>query len=85
MKRQFGNEVLDRRDFLTRASMGAAAVSLAGISPLTRAASPGKKDFPKGKAEHCIFLWLGGGMAQIDTSLRSNEGERKWFVCTSTP
>ena len=22
---------------------------------------------PKGKAEHCIFIWLGGGMAQIDT------------------
>lgn len=22
---------------------------------------------PKGKAEHCIFLWLGGGMGQIDT------------------
>ena len=20
-----------------------------------------------GKAEHCIFLWLGGGMAQVDT------------------
>ncbi|MCA1964191.1 MAG: DUF1501 domain-containing protein [Prosthecobacter sp.] len=22
---------------------------------------------PKGKAEHCIFIWLGGGMGQIDT------------------
>ncbi|MBL8866170.1 MAG: DUF1501 domain-containing protein, partial [Planctomycetia bacterium] len=22
---------------------------------------------PKGKAEHCIFLWLGGGMGQLDT------------------
>ena len=22
---------------------------------------------PKGKAEHCIFIWLGGGMAQIDS------------------
>lgn len=22
---------------------------------------------PKGKAEHCIFIWLGGGMAQCDT------------------
>lgn len=22
---------------------------------------------PKGKAEHCIFIWLGGGMSQIDT------------------
>ena len=24
------------------------------------------KEFPKGKAEHCIFIWLGGGAAQID-------------------
>ena len=22
---------------------------------------------PQGKAEHCIFLWLGGGAGQIDT------------------
>lgn len=22
---------------------------------------------PKGKAEHCIFIWLGGGMSQVDT------------------
>lgn len=22
---------------------------------------------PKGKAEHCIFIWLGGGMAHMDT------------------
>jgi hypothetical protein len=22
---------------------------------------------PRGKADHCIFIWLGGGMAQIDT------------------
>jgi hypothetical protein len=22
---------------------------------------------PRGRAEHCIFIWLGGGMAQIDT------------------
>ena len=22
---------------------------------------------PKGKAEHCIFIWLGGGMCQLDT------------------
>ena len=22
---------------------------------------------PLGKAEHCVFIWLGGGMSQIDT------------------
>lgn len=30
-------------------------------------ASSGASIIPKGKAEHCIFLWLGGGMAQVDT------------------
>src|SRR5438105_6144705 len=24
------------------------------------------KSAPRGKAEHCIFIWLGGGAAQID-------------------
>ncbi|MEC8929763.1 MAG: DUF1501 domain-containing protein [Verrucomicrobiota bacterium] len=38
--------------------MGAAAV------PGVLAA---EKKFPKGKAEHCIFIWLGGGACQIDT------------------
>lgn len=41
-----------RRDFL--------ATSLAAAVPPL--ASP-----PRGRADHCIFLWLGGGMAQIDT------------------
>jgi hypothetical protein len=35
--------------------------------------------FPKGKAEHCIFIWLGGGMGQIDTfdpkALGDNRGK----------
>ncbi len=46
---------LNRRDFL----LGSAAL---GATALTAGAST-----PFGKAEHCIFLWLGGGMAQIDT------------------
>src|SRR3954454_7316629 len=28
-----------------------------------------------GKAEHCIFLWLGGGMAQIDTFDPKRQGD----------
>jgi hypothetical protein len=42
---------LSRRDFL----LGAAALPAAASLPL------------HGKAEHCIFIWLGGGMAQVDT------------------
>src|SRR3954462_6969228 len=32
---------------------------------------------PKGKAEHCIFIWLGGGMAQIDTFDPKEKGNSK--------
>src|SRR3954462_13333620 len=46
---------MNRRHFLATT-----AAALAG-SRLTRGASV------KGKAEHCIFIWLGGGMSQIDT------------------
>jgi len=56
---------MKRRDFLERTSLLTAGASLGGASSL--AASEAAQSFPKGKAEHCIFIWLGGGMAQIDT------------------
>lgn len=46
---------MNRRDFL------ATSAAWAALPALGSAASP------KGKAEHCIFLWLGGGMGQLDT------------------
>jgi hypothetical protein len=56
---------MNRRTFLTHAATAAAAASL----PVSLRANAGPRavTFPKGKAEHCIFIWLGGGMAQIDT------------------
>ncbi|MEP6670544.1 MAG: DUF1501 domain-containing protein [Chthoniobacter sp.] len=51
---------LSRRDFLTRASLAAGALAL----PRIGSAAP---SIPLGKAEHCVFIWLGGGMSQIDT------------------
>ena len=51
---------LTRRDFLTRASLAAGALTL----PRIGSAAP---SIPMGKAEHCVFIWLGGGMSQIDT------------------
>jgi hypothetical protein len=50
---------MNRRHFLQSIALAATA------SPLLQGATPIAK--PKGKAEHCIFIWLGGGMAQIDT------------------
>jgi hypothetical protein len=51
---------ISRRDFLTRASLAAGALAL----PRIGSAAP---SIPLGKAEHCVFIWLGGGMSQIDT------------------
>jgi hypothetical protein len=47
---------MNRRSFLKTAA----------LAPLAAYASP-QAVMPKGKAEHCIFIWLGGGMSQIDT------------------
>ena len=53
---------LNRRAFLARAGTGAAALSLGGLSPLF---AQEKKTYPQGKAEHCIFVWLGGGFGPL--------------------
>lgn len=54
---------LNRRTFVqastAMAASGLALPALASESPATTAAM--------GKAEHCIMIWLGGGMAHIDT------------------
>src|SRR6478735_11834216 len=56
-------EHFTRRDFLTRASLAAGAFALPRFATAASAAPA----VPMGKAEHCIFIWLGGGMSQIDT------------------
>ncbi len=50
---------MNRREFLTTsATLTASSVAFADAA---------RSSTPLGKAEHCIFIWLGGGMAQIDT------------------
>ena len=44
---------------------GASEAKLAPVQP------------PPGQADHCIFLWLGGGMAQIDTFDPKRRGDPK--------
>lgn len=63
---------MNRRNFL-KASAAAPAISLA--SPLLGSSTA--VHTPKGKAEHCIFIWLGGGMAQIDTFDPKKRGDSK--------
>ena len=49
---------MNRRSFLANAAAFGAAPLFANNTPVHT---------PKGRAEHCIFIWLGGGMAQVDT------------------
>src|SRR6266446_6442845 len=61
------SEPLSRRKFFA-ASLGVTALGLAGTAPFLHAAR--KKEeivYPKGHADHCIFIWLGGGACHIDT------------------
>ena len=39
----------------------------AGLTLAATVRGDNAKAAPRGKAEHCIFLWLGGGAGQIDT------------------
>ena len=61
---------LARRDWLKGGALGAAA-AVPGSRPSAAA------DAPRGKAEACILLWLGGGAAQIDTFDPKRRGDGK--------
>lgn len=66
---------MNRRNFLKHTSLASAGASLLPASSLL--ASSGGAAIPKGKAEACIFIWLGGGMAQIDTFDPKRKGNSK--------
>ena len=57
-----------RREFVSRVAKASAVASLTtGFSEAFAATKREEIIYPKGKAEHCIFIWLGGGAAQMDT------------------
>ena len=59
---------IDRREWFNRQRLAAAATLAGGTA---QAAGP------RGKAEACILLWLGGGAAQIDTFDPKGRGDGK--------
>ncbi len=63
---------LDRRQWLALAAGSTLAPLVASGE---EAGSP--PAFPLGKAEHCISIWLGGGMGQIDTFDPKRRGDPK--------
>lgn len=67
-----------RREFLKTSAAGAAitASALPSLLAAEESARP-KFDLPKGKAEHCVMIWLGGGACQIDTWDPKRKGDAK--------
>ena len=65
---------VNRRQFLKGSSLGGAAMMAS--SPFQLGAAE-VKDYPKGKADACIFIWLGGGAAHIDTFDPKRRGDGK--------
>ncbi len=78
-----------RREFFSLAAqsgLAATAASMAGARIFAAPDDKEKKDekaAPLGKAEHCIFLWLGGGAAHIDTWDAKRLGDPKKKVAGS--
>ncbi len=59
-------QTISRREFL-------ASSSAAALAPL----SPAADKLPKGQADSCIVLWLGGGAAHMDTFDPKRKGDPK--------
>ncbi|MBA3313913.1 MAG: DUF1501 domain-containing protein [Planctomycetota bacterium] len=62
---------LDRRQFLATSSVAALAAATA------RGGESENPSAPIGKAEHCIFVWLGGGSSHLDTWDQKRKGDAK--------
>ena len=77
---------LNRRQFLTTAGPAGLAASLS-LRGALHAASKKREEiiYPKGRAEHCIFIWLGGGAAHIDTWDPKRLGDGKLLAGSAYP
>lgn len=64
------NSGSNRREFLRSGALGLASAALAGAAP----EGAGR---PRGSAEACILLWLGGGAAHLDTLDPKRKGDGK--------
>jgi hypothetical protein len=58
---------MKRRDFIGQLALASAAAALPGRGFSSPRPSSAAALHTLGRAEHCIFIWLGGGMSQIDT------------------
>jgi hypothetical protein len=73
-------EMNPRRRFLTTGALAAGALATSSLTSRARAEEEAKAaavKLAKGRAEHCVFLWLGGGAGQIDTWDPKAQGDPK--------
>ncbi len=68
-----------RREFLTVSTASAGALLAGGIpaGAETQPAAEPATDEPRGKVEHCVMIWLGGGACHIDTWDPKKKGDAK--------
>ena len=66
---------MNRRSFLAQTAAATAAAALPAALRAAEGSRPAP--VPLGRAEHCIFIWLGGGMSQIDTFDAKQRGNSK--------
>jgi hypothetical protein len=67
---------LSRRSLLSGASISALGMG-SFVSPLRQTAAQQIEPGRAARADHCIMIWLGGGMAQIDTFDPKRRGDGK--------
>ncbi|QDU62860.1 hypothetical protein Pan216_37330 [Planctomycetes bacterium Pan216] len=68
---------MKRREFVQSTMQAGLAASLLGASPALASHPASHGAMPQGKAEHVIFIWLGGGASQIDTFDPKAKGDAK--------
>ena len=56
-----------RRDFLQIAGASAGAALASSRLSATEPEGAHAINLPKGKVDHCVMIWLGGGACHIDT------------------
>lgn len=71
-----GKRKLTRRDLL-KVGAGTALALGRGQNSLAMAGKEADQPLPRGKANACIFLWLGGGAGHIDTFDPKRLGDKK--------
>ncbi|MEE2706921.1 MAG: DUF1501 domain-containing protein [Planctomycetota bacterium] len=72
------NDTQSRREFVGSVARTGLAAGVAGLSPRSGfAADATASNKLRGKADSCIFIWLGGGACQIDTWDPKRKGDAK--------